>query len=29
LGLVDLGMFWVEELMVKVWRWVKQLGRRG
>ena len=29
LGLVDLGMFWMEELMVKVWRWVKQLGRRG
>ncbi len=26
---VDLAMLWLEELAVKVWRWVQQLGRRG
>ncbi len=26
---VDLAMLWLEELAVKVWQWVQQLGRRG
>ncbi|HAA28017.1 MAG TPA: hypothetical protein DCE56_10580 [Cyanobacteria bacterium UBA8553] len=26
---VDRAMLWLEELAVKVWRWVQQLGRRG